>query len=90
MSIQVPKGISFISTFLALLRSAQYKATPITINMIAIRIGDLNTVSAFFCSRYPPIAPGTLAETKHQNNRPSTLRTCVRPFMMRRHQSFQK
>ncbi len=48
MSIQVPKGIFFISIFLALLRSAKYKATPITINMIAIRTGDLKTVSAFF------------------------------------------
>ena len=90
MNMLVPKVIFLISIFLVLLRSAQYRKMPITINIVAMRIGDLNIVSAFFSNRYPPIAPGTLAATKYQNNRPSTLRTSVKPFMISCHQSFQK
>ncbi len=90
MNILVPKVILFISVFLALLRSAQYRRMPININITAIRIGDLNMVSAFFSKRNPPIAPGTLAATKYQNNRPFTLRTSVKPPIIICHQSFQK
>ena len=90
INILVPKVILFISIFLALLRSAQYRKMPISISIMAMRIGDLNMVSAFFSNRNPPIAPGTLAATKYQNNRPFTLRTSVKPFMMSCHQSFQK
>jgi len=88
--ILVPKVILFISIFLVLLRSAQYRRMPIPINITAIRIGDLNAVSAFFSNRNPPITPGKLAATKYQNNRPSALRTSVKPFVMRCHQSFEK
>ena len=90
INILVPKVILFISIFLALLRSAQYRKMPISINIMAMRIGDLNMVSAFFSNRNPPIAPGTLAATKYQNNRPFTLRTSINPFIMSCHQSFQK
>ncbi len=90
MNRLVPKVMSVISIFLALLRSAQYRKIPIIINIMAIRIGDLNILSAFFSKRNPPMAPGTLATAKYQNKRPSTLRTSVKPFMMSRHQSFQK
>ena len=86
----VPKVIRFISIFFALLRSAQYRKTPINISMMAIKVGDLKTVSAFFSKRYPPIAPGILAATRYQNSRPSTLRTSLKPFIISRHQSFQK
>ena len=90
INMLVPKVIFFISIFLALLRSAQYKRMPININIMAIRTGDLNMVSAFFSNKNPPIAPGTLAATKYQNSRPSTLRISVKPFMINSHQSFQK
>ncbi len=86
----VPNVIWFISIFFALLRSAQYRRMPINISITAIKVGDLKIVSAFFSKRYPPIAPGTLAATRYQNNRPSTLRTSLKPFVMSRHQSFQK
>ncbi len=46
ISILVPKVIWFISIFLELRRSAQYRRMPININITAIRIGDLNRVSA--------------------------------------------
>jgi hypothetical protein len=90
INILVPKVILSISIFLALLRSAEYRRTPITINITAIRIGDLNIVSAFFSNSNPPIAPGTLATARYQNNRPSTLRAFVKPFVISCHQSFQK
>ena len=90
MNRQVPKVIWFISVFLELRRSAQYRRMPISINITAISIGDLNTVSAFFPNRNPTIAPGTVATTRYQNNRPFTLRTSVKPFSMSCHQSFQK
>ena len=90
MSRLVSKVILPISIFLALLRSAQYRRMPININIVAIRIGDLKTVSAFFSNRNPPIAPGTVAATKNQNNRPFALRTSVKPFSMSCRQSFQK
>ncbi len=78
----VPKVIWFISTFLELRRSTQYRRMPITINMMAIKAGDLNTVSAFFSKKNPTIAPGTLAAAKYQNKRPFSLRTSVKPFSM--------
>jgi len=90
MNIPAPKVIWLISIFLALLRSAQYRRMPININIVAMRRGDLNMVSAFFSNRNPPIAPGTLAATKYQNSRPFMLRTSVKPFIMSCHQSFQK
>jgi hypothetical protein len=90
MSILALKVIAFISIFLALLRSAQYKSMPITINIAAIRTGDLKTVSDFFSKRYPAAAPGTLAAAKYQNNLPFALRTSVKPCIMSCHQSFQK
>jgi len=84
------KVIWVISIFLALLRSAQYRRMPINMSMMAIRVGDLNIVSAFFSRRNPPIAPGTLAATRYQNNLPSVLRRSVKPLIMSRRQSFQK
>ena len=86
----VSKVIFLISIFLALLRSAQYRTRPININITAIRGGDRNTPSAFFSNRNPPIAPGTLAAAKYQNNRPCTLRTSVKPFIINCHHSLQK
>lgn len=69
----VPKVILFIAVFLELRRSAQYRKMPININIVAMRIGDLNTVSAVSSNRYPLNAPGTVATTRYQNNRPFTL-----------------
>jgi hypothetical protein len=90
MSILVLKVMSFISIFLALLRSAQYRRMPIRINIAAIRTGDLKIVSAFFSKRYPAAAPGTLAAAKYQNNLPFALRASVKPRIRSCHQSFQK
>ncbi len=90
MSILVRKVMSFISILLALLRSAQYRRMPITINIAAIRTGDLKMVSAFFSNRNPAVAPGTLAAAKYQNNLPFALRKSVKPCIMSCHQSFQK
>ena len=90
MSMLVPKVILFIPIFSALLRSAQYRRMPIPINITAMRTGDLKMVSAFSSNKNPPIAPGTLAATRYQNNRPRTLRTSEKPFMISCHQSFQK
>ena len=90
INILVLKVMFFTSIFPALLRSAQYRRTPININIMAMREGDLNIVSAFFSNRNPPIAPGTLAATKYQNSRPSTLRRSVKPPVIKCHQSFQK
>jgi hypothetical protein len=90
MSILVLKVILFIPIFLALLQSAQYRRTPIPINMMAMRAGDRKMVSAFLSSRNPAAAPGTLAAAKYQNNLPLALRTSVKPFIMSCHQSLQK
>ena len=90
MSILVQKVMPFISIFLALLRSAQYRKMPMTINIAAIRTGDLKIVSAFFSKKNPAAAPGTLAAAKYQNNLPLTLPTSEKPFMISSHQSFQK
>jgi hypothetical protein len=90
MSMLVLKVKSFNSIFLALLRSAQYRRMPIPINITAMRTGDLKMVSAFFSSRNPAAAPGTLAAAKYQNNLPLTLLTSEKPFMISSHQSFQK
>jgi len=90
MSILAPKVIWFISMFLALLRSAQYKRMPIRISITAMRAGERNTVSAFSSNRYPAAAPGTVAAAKYQNSLPLVLRTSVKPFMISCHQSLQK
>ncbi len=90
ISMQDPKVMLFISIFLALLRSAQYRTMPIVINITAMRIGDLNVVSALFSNRNPAIAPGTVAATRYQKSRPCVPRKSVNPFRISRHQSFQK
>jgi hypothetical protein len=82
INILVPIRTSVLSTFLTLLRSAQYRRMPININITAIKRGDLKTVSAFSCNKNPATAPGTLATTKYQNIRPSAVWTSVIPFQI--------
>jgi hypothetical protein len=80
MIILILKVMPSISILLAPLRSAKYRRIPITINMAAIRAGDLKIVSAFSSNRYPAAAPGTLAAARYQNNLPLALRTSIKPL----------
>ncbi len=75
------------------LRSAQYRARPIMISMVAISAGSRKLYSTHLSSRMPKIPPGMTAITRYQNRRLSTVGTPLRPSIaaaIRRTQSRQK